>query len=71
MTRLGVEQSDDLLKLVSGQQRSTINRPYAMCYGGYQFGHWAGQLGDVEPSSLERLPTLTDIASRFSLRALG
>ncbi len=20
--------------------------PYAMCYGGHQFGHWAGQLGD-------------------------
>jgi uncharacterized protein YdiU (UPF0061 family) len=21
-------------------------RPYAACYGGHQFGHWAGQLGD-------------------------
>jgi uncharacterized protein YdiU (UPF0061 family) len=21
-------------------------RPYAWCYGGHQFGHWAGQLGD-------------------------
>ena len=21
-------------------------RPYAQCYGGHQFGHWAGQLGD-------------------------
>ena len=20
--------------------------PYAACYGGHQFGHWAGQLGD-------------------------
>ncbi|MFM8893346.1 MAG: protein adenylyltransferase SelO family protein, partial [Planctomycetia bacterium] len=20
--------------------------PFAMCYGGHQFGHWAGQLGD-------------------------
>lgn len=21
-------------------------KPYAMCYGGHQFGQWAGQLGD-------------------------
>lgn len=21
-------------------------KPYALCYGGHQFGHWAGQLGD-------------------------
>ena len=21
-------------------------KPYAQCYGGHQFGHWAGQLGD-------------------------
>ena len=21
-------------------------QPHAMCYGGHQFGHWAGQLGD-------------------------
>ncbi len=21
-------------------------KPFAMCYGGHQFGHWAGQLGD-------------------------
>src|SRR3712207_7582272 len=21
-------------------------QPYAACYGGHQFGHWAGQLGD-------------------------
>ncbi len=21
-------------------------QPYAMCYGGHQFGNWAGQLGD-------------------------
>lgn len=26
--------------------------PYAMCYGGHQFGHWAGQLGDGRAISL-------------------
>ena len=32
--------------LLSGMQ------PYAACYGGHQFGHWAGQLGDGRAISL-------------------
>ncbi len=31
---------------VSGQQPLPGLQPYAQCYGGHQFGHWAGQLGD-------------------------
>ena len=27
-------------------------QPYAACYGGHQFGHWAGQLGDGRAMSL-------------------
>ena len=30
-------------------------KPYAMCYGGYQFGHWAGQLGDGRAINLGEL----------------
>ena len=30
----------------SGQQLLPGMQPYAMCYGGDQVGHWAGQLGD-------------------------
>jgi uncharacterized protein YdiU (UPF0061 family) len=30
----------------SGAQVLEGTSPYAMCYGGHQFGHWAGQLGD-------------------------
>ena len=33
-------------KLLEGMQ------PYAVCYGGHQFGHWAGQLGDGRAMSL-------------------
>lgn len=29
-----------------GNQLIEKSEPYAMCYGGHQFGHWAGQLGD-------------------------
>ncbi len=33
-------------QVVSGNSSFKANRPYAMCYGGHQFGNWAGQLGD-------------------------
>lgn len=39
-------QSQAFLQLMAGNQLLNGMRPYAMCYGGHQFGHWAGQLGD-------------------------
>ena len=36
----------DFVELLSGNTLLQNMRPYAMCYGGHQFGHWAGQLGD-------------------------
>ncbi len=38
--------SDSFLKVFSGNEVLAGTKPYAMCYGGHQFGHWAGQLGD-------------------------
>lgn len=38
--------SDEFLQIVSGKKVIDNTTPYAMCYGGHQFGHWAGQLGD-------------------------
>jgi len=38
--------NDVFLKTLSGAEVSANSKPYAMCYGGHQFGHWAGQLGD-------------------------
>ena len=32
--------------LISGNNLSSSMQPYAMNYGGHQFGQWAGQLGD-------------------------
>ncbi len=37
---------EDFLAVVSGQKNIEHSKPYAMCYGGHQFGNWAGQLGD-------------------------
>ena len=47
---IGLEQEDkaqaDFLQIFSGAKVLDGTEPYAMCYGGHQFGHWAGQLGD-------------------------
>jgi len=36
----------ELTKFVSGATSLAGTKPFAMCYGGHQFGQWAGQLGD-------------------------
>ena len=32
--------------IVTGNEVYPNTKPFAMCYGGHQFGNWAGQLGD-------------------------
>ena len=39
-------ESDDFPHIFSGNRVLDSMDPYAMCYGGHQFGNWAGQLGD-------------------------
>lgn len=39
-------ESQDFLEVFSGTKLLPDTSPYAMCYGGHQFGNWAGQLGD-------------------------
>jgi len=36
----------ELLALTLGAHPDTEGKTFAMCYGGHQFGQWAGQLGD-------------------------
>ena len=38
--------SPELAHVFSGNRLVPGMDPYAACYGGHQFGHWAGQLGD-------------------------
>lgn len=41
------ETKSDLFKnIVTGNKVYPNTKPFAMCYGGHQFGNWAGQLGD-------------------------
>jgi len=39
-------QSQQFAEVFSGNAIHPAMDPYAMCYGGHQFGNWAGQLGD-------------------------
>lgn len=39
-------KSKDFLNVFTGNTILPKTKPYAMCYGGHQFGNWAGQLGD-------------------------
>lgn len=47
---LGITQEQaatkEFLAIFSGNEILFNSSPYAMCYGGHQFGYWAGQLGD-------------------------
>lgn len=47
---LGLSKSDvvsqSFVNVFSGKEILKNTAPYAMCYGGHQFGSWAGQLGD-------------------------
>lgn len=39
-------ESTEFLNIFTGNAILDNTKPYAMCYGGHQFGNWAGQLGD-------------------------
>ena len=38
--------SEAFLQMMAGNSVADGMQPHAMCYGGHQFGNWAGQLGD-------------------------
>ena len=63
--------SDDFLQLFAGNVVSPESKPYAMCYGGHQFGHWAGQLGDGRAITLGELPGLDNTLYSLQLKGAG
>lgn len=56
--KVGEEEKDEFEKIVSGNkilwdpETDKGIYPWAQCYGGWQFGSWAGQLGDGRAISL-------------------
>lgn len=62
-------QSDSFAQVFTGNQLLPGMDPYAMCYGGDQFGNWAGQLGDGRAIILGEL--INRNAERWVLQLKG
>lgn len=61
-------QNPEFTQVFSGQKILADMKPYACCYGGHQFGHWAGQLGDGRAINLGEVQTAT---GHWSLQLKG
>lgn len=58
---LGLPENMDagMLSVLSGNAIGAGSQPYASAYGGHQFGHWAGQLGDGRAINLGEIDKYT------------
>ena len=61
--------SDDFTDVFTGNRLSSGMEPYALCYGGHQFGHWAGQLGDGRAINLGEI--INSKGDRWALQLKG
>jgi len=62
-------QQDYFIQVLSGNCLAAGMQPYAMCYGGHQFGHWAGQLGDGRAINLGEV--INHQGERWALQLKG
>ncbi len=65
-----IKDKNKFLNIVSGNEPFPDFKAFAMCYGGHQFGHWAGQLGDGRAINILE----TEIAGQpwmFQLKGAG
>lgn len=68
LTREFVE-SDAFVQIVAGNALMEGMTPFAACYGGHQFGNWAGQLGDGRAISLGEV--VNGAGERWELQLKG
>ena len=61
--------AEQFVRVFSGNEVLVAMDPYAMCYGGHQFGHWAGQLGDGRAINLGE--TINGRGERWVLQLKG
>ncbi len=62
---------DRFTAVFSGTQLLEGMRPYAACYGGHQFGHWAGQLGDGRAITLGEVRGVSGQNWELQLKGAG
>ena len=64
-------QNDEFLHTFAGNKVLEGMQPYAMCYGGHQFGNWAGQLGDGRAINLGQVINAKDEHWALQLKGAG
>ncbi len=62
-------QSQEFVEVFSGNRVLEDMAPYAACYGGHQFGNWAGQLGDGRAITLGEV--VNEQGERWELQLKG
>ena len=65
------ENRDYTIGILSGNINPEENKAYALRYGGYQFGVWAGQLGDGRAITLGELEKDTKKSLEVQLKGAG
>ena len=65
----GFVNSNDFTNAFAGNTLLDGMNPYAMCYGGHQFGNWAGQLGDGRAINLGEL--VNEAGEHWTLQLKG
>ena len=68
--KIQIGDEEQFLKVVSGTIPYPSAAQYAMCYGGHQFGQWAGQLGDGRATNIAEL-NINSSNWKFQLKGAG
>ncbi|MCC9168062.1 protein adenylyltransferase SelO [Pontibacter harenae] len=70
---LGIEKpsSQEETDILGGNLVTDTMQPYAACYAGHQFGHWAGQLGDGRAITLGEWEVATGKTFELQLKGAG
>jgi len=70
---LGIEKpaSDAAVEALAGNRILPGMQPYAARYGGHQFGHWAGQLGDGRALTLGEIVATDGTRQELQLKGAG
>lgn len=72
---LGISRPENVtspaVEVLAGNRLLPGMRPFAACYGGHQFGQWAGQLGDGRAISLAEVINPADQRWELQLKGAG
>ncbi|MXW06784.1 MAG: YdiU family protein [Gammaproteobacteria bacterium] len=63
--------TETFTEVFAGNRTVPGSTPYAMCYGGHQFGHWAGQLGDGRAITLGEIDGKDGLSYALQLKGSG